>query len=77
MQVGTYIGERLIYAPSIGFCILLAELLANLAGGALPQILLLWYSGGCKPTLTKPVPSEAAAARPVVAVQRTLKKLAS
>ncbi|CAL5229598.1 g12956 [Coccomyxa viridis] len=44
--VGTYIGERLIYAPSIGFCILVAELLANLAGDALPQILLLWYSVG-------------------------------
>ncbi len=29
LQVGTYIGERLIYAPSIGFCILVAELLAN------------------------------------------------
>ena len=51
VQVGTYIGERLIYAPSIGFCILLAELLSNLAGDALPQILLLWYSGGCKPIL--------------------------
>lgn len=46
LQVGTYIGERLIYAPSIGFCILVAELLANLAGDALPQILLLWYSVG-------------------------------
>ena len=45
LQVGTYIGERLIYAPSIGFCILLAEALAKLAGDALPQILLLWYSG--------------------------------
>lgn len=48
LQVGTYIGERLIYAPSLGFCILVAELIANLAGDALPQILLLWYSGGCK-----------------------------
>ena len=47
LQVGTYIGERLIYAPSIGFCILVAELLSNLAGDALPQILLLWYTGGC------------------------------
>ena len=35
----------MIYAPSIGFCILLAEMLAKLAGDALPQILLLWYSG--------------------------------
>ena len=48
LQVGTYIGERLIYAPSLGFCILVAELIASLAGDALPQILLLWYSGGCK-----------------------------
>ena len=48
LQVGTYIGERLIYAPSLGFCILVAELIATLAGDALPQILLLWYSGGCK-----------------------------
>ncbi len=47
LQVGTYIGERLIYAPSLGFCILMAELIANLAGNALPQILLLWYTGGC------------------------------
>ena len=57
LQVGTYIGERLIYAPSIGFCILVAELLANLAGDALPQILLLWYSGGCKPAPSPAFPS--------------------
>jgi hypothetical protein len=42
MQVGTYIGERLLYAPSIGYCILLADLVAWLAGDALPGILQLW-----------------------------------
>ncbi|KAK9908411.1 hypothetical protein WJX75_007517 [Coccomyxa subellipsoidea] len=40
--VGTYIGERLLYAPSIGYCILLADLVAWLAGDALPGILQLW-----------------------------------
>ena len=42
MQVGTYIGERLLYAPSIGYCILLADFVAWLAGDALPGILQLW-----------------------------------
>ena len=27
--VGTFIGERLLYLPSIGFCLLLAELLSQ------------------------------------------------
>ncbi|CAL8469470.1 g9011 [Coccomyxa elongata] len=40
--VGTYIGERLLYAPSIGYCILLADMVAWLAGDALPSILQLW-----------------------------------
>ncbi|BDA47605.1 probable protein O-mannosyl-transferase TMTC4 [Coccomyxa sp. Obi] len=40
--VGTYIGERLLYTPSIGYCILMADLLAVLAGDSLPGILLLW-----------------------------------
>lgn len=40
--MGTYIGERLLYAPSIGYCILLADLVAWLAGDALPGILQLW-----------------------------------
>ncbi|CAL8471954.1 g11496 [Coccomyxa elongata] len=40
--VGTYIGERLLYTPSIGYCILVADLLAVLAGDSLPSILLLW-----------------------------------
>ena len=42
LQVGTYIGERLLYTPSIGYCILVAGLVAGLAGDSLPGILLLW-----------------------------------
>lgn len=42
VQVGTYIGERLLYAPSVGFCLLLAEALARLAGPRLLDILPLW-----------------------------------
>ena len=37
--VGTFIGERLLYSPSIGFCLLVAELL----GAALPDA---WHQQG-------------------------------
>ena len=40
--VGTFIGERLLYAPSVGFCLLAAEALARLAAPHLPRLLLLW-----------------------------------
>lgn len=39
--VGTFIGERLLYAPSVGFCLLAADALARLAGPHLPRLLLL------------------------------------
>ena len=39
--VGTFIGERLLYAPSVGFCLLAADALARLAGQHLPRLLLL------------------------------------
>ena len=32
LYVGTYIGERLLYMPSLGYCLLLAEPLANIGG---------------------------------------------
>ena len=40
--VGTFIGERLLYAPSVGFCLLAADALARLAAPHLPRLLLLW-----------------------------------
>lgn len=40
--VGTFIGERLLYAPSVGFCLLAADALAGLAAPHLPRLLLLW-----------------------------------
>ena len=40
--VGTFIGERLLYAPSVGFCLLAADGLARLAAPHLPRLLLLW-----------------------------------
>ncbi len=44
--VGTFIGERLLYAPSVGFCLLAAGGLARLAGPHLPRLLLLWAPAG-------------------------------
>ncbi len=44
--VGTFIGERLLYAPSVGFCVLAAGGLARLAGPHLPRLLLLWAPAG-------------------------------
>ena len=40
--VGTFIGERLLYAPSVGFCLLAANTLARAAAPHLPRLLLLW-----------------------------------
>ena len=34
LYVGTFIGERLLYMPSLGFCLLLAEPLAAFCGGS-------------------------------------------
>ena len=51
-QVGTYIGERLLYAPSVGYCLLLADALARLAGPErLPGVLLLWEAHPAKRAL--------------------------
>ena len=36
--VGTFIGERLLYMPSLGFCLLLSEPLTALAGGGASQL---------------------------------------
>ena len=44
--VGTFIGERLLYAPSVGFCLLAADALARAAGPHLPRLLLLWAPAG-------------------------------
>lgn len=35
--VGTFIGERLLYVPSVGFCILVADLLGRLVPTGAPQ----------------------------------------
>lgn len=40
--VGTFIGERLLYAPSVGFCLLLADAMARTSAPHLPRLLLLW-----------------------------------
>ncbi|KAK9831331.1 hypothetical protein WJX81_003095 [Elliptochloris bilobata] len=52
--VGTFIGERLLYAPSIGFCLLAADALARLAGPHLPRLMLLWAPGDAGSAVEEP-----------------------